>query len=279
MPNLADLNGDRFETLLGALAADKPVAVRSAAADAVAKATLSRAQLRRLCEAIPSVGPLELDRLIAPFAKSTEEAIGLELLSALSESPALVSLRFDLLREHLAKYGPAVQARIAEVESQVNQNAAAQRKHLEELAPLVAQGDVRRGHAVFYSSKAACSACHKLGAAGGTTGPELTRVGEARTERDLLESILFPSMSFVRGYEPVQILTVDGETINGVVRDETADEYILATGADQEVRVARDAVEQMDPGTVSIMPAGLEQQLSQQELADLVAFLKNVSGN
>ena len=133
----------------------------------------------------------------------------------------------------------------------VNVDAAAQRERIEELLPLMAQGDVRRGHAVFHSSKAACSACHRLGYAGGTVGPELTRIGETRTERDLLESILYPSLSFVRSYEPVLIITVEGRTISGTIRDETPQEYVLATGPDQEMRVPREEVEQIQPSTVS----------------------------
>src|SRR5262249_29845453 len=108
---------------------------------------------------------------------------------------------------------------------------------------------------------------------------DLTHVGQTRTERDLLESILFPSLSFVRSYEPMQIVTQDGKSINGIIKNETADEYLIATGPDQEVRVRKQDIEQMQPSTVSIMPAGLDKQLSQQELADLVMFLKNGAGH
>ena len=168
-----------------------------------------------------------------------------------------------------------MQKGVAEIESLVNVDAAAQRKHIEELLPLVAKGDIRRGNAVFYSSKAACSSCHRLGIAGGTTGPELTHVGKTRTERDILESILYPSLSFVRSYEPVLITTQDGRKINGVIKDETATEYVVATGPDQLVRIAHTDVDEMQPSKVSIMPAGLDKQLTPQELADLVAFLKH----
>ena len=144
----------------------------------------------------------------------------------------------------------------------------------------MAGGDIRRGHAVYYSAKASCSACHRLGHAGGTSGPELTQIGETlRTERDLLESILFPSLSFVRSYEPVLLVTVDGRAINGTIRDETALEFVLTTGPDQEVRLRRDEVEELQPSTVSVMPIGLDKQLTTQEIADLVAFLKNAKGN
>jgi putative heme-binding domain-containing protein len=139
----------------------------------------------------------------------------------------------------------------------------------------LADGDVRRGHAIFHSSKAACFACHQMGYAGGLVGPDLTRIGEIRTERDLLESIVFPSLSFVRSYEPVAVVLADGRTFNGVVRNDTSDEIRLATGPNQEARIARSEIEEIHPSTVSVMPAGLDKQLTTQELADLVAFLKN----
>jgi putative heme-binding domain-containing protein len=187
-------------------------------------------------------------------------------------------LRMDLLRTALAGHGPTVQRRVDELEALVNIDAASQRRRIEELLPYMKEGDVRRGHAVFHSAKATCSACHKMGHAGGTTGPSLSQIGEARTERDLLESILYPSLSFVRSYEPVLVVTTDGRTINGTVVDETDSEYVLATGVEQQVRVRRDEVEEMEPSMVSIMPGGLDGQLSVQELADLVAFLKHATG-
>jgi putative heme-binding domain-containing protein len=106
-------------------------------------------------------------------------------------------------------------------------------------------------------------------------GPELTRIGDIRTERDLLESILYPSLSFVQSYESTLLLTAGGKAISGRVLDETEDELIVTTGPNEETRVPREDVEEIQPGVVSVMPAGLDKQLSVQELADLVAFLKN----
>jgi putative heme-binding domain-containing protein len=137
------------------------------------------------------------------------------------------------------------------------------------------QGDIRRGQLVFHNSKVACSACHAIGYLGGNIGPDLSRIGKIRTERDLLEALLFPSVSFVRSYEPILVVTKSGKTINGLIRRETPDEITLATGAKEESRVARDEIEEIRPGTVSIMPAGLDTQLTREQLADLVAFLKS----
>ena len=108
--------------------------VRSAAAEAISKSHLSAAQLDRLCVTIQSAGPLELNRLLKPFDRSSDEKLGMMLLSSLKKSPALPSLRLDLLREALAKYSPNVQKAVVELESHVNVDAASQRKRIEELA-------------------------------------------------------------------------------------------------------------------------------------------------
>lgn len=272
---LPAVTSEQFELLLASLAPEQSVAERSAAADALANAKLTSEQLARVADATKTVGPLELDRLLVPFERATDEKVGLQLLDSLKKASALSSLRIDSLQQKLAKYSPAVQKGIAEVVALVNVDAAAQRKQIEERLPLIATGDVRRGQAVFNSAKAACLACHRSGYLGGSTGPDLTRIGGIRVERDLLESILFPSLSFVRSYEPVVVVTTDGRILNGTIRNEAATEILLATGPNQEARVPRADIEEIRPSTVSVMPAGLDKQLTPQELADLVAFLKN----
>ena len=128
---------------------------------------------------------------------------------------------------------------------------------------------------MFNSPKTQCIACHNLGYVGGKTGPDLTRIGAIRNERDLLESIVFPSASFVRSYEPLSVKTVDGRVFNGVPRKDAPDDLILTLAVDKEIRLDRKEIEEITPGRVSIMPAGLAQQISEQELADLIAFLRN----
>jgi putative heme-binding domain-containing protein len=145
---------------------------------------------------------------------------------------------------------------------------------LEELLESLPKGEVRRGQALFNSPRTACIACHPMGYLGGHVGPDLTSIGQARTERDLLESIVYPSASFVRSYEPMIVLAKSGDEYSGVVKKDTPDEIVLATGPNTEARLARTDIAEMRPGTVSVMPAGLDEQLSHQELADLVAFLK-----
>ena len=134
---------------------------------------------------------------------------------------------------------------------------------------------MRRGQTVFNGAKGACRTCHAIGYVGGSVGPDLSRIGGIRAERDLLEAIVYPSVSFVRSYEPITLALKSGKVLNGILRNETSDELLLIIGANEEARIPRDEIEELRPGTVSVMPAGLDQQLSRQELIDLVAFLKS----
>jgi putative membrane-bound dehydrogenase-like protein len=271
---LVNPNEGFFAFLLGKLAPSEAVAGRTTAADVVARAKLSPDQLARLAETLRSAGPVEVDRLLAAFEQSSDETLGLKLLSALSESAALRGLRADAVKTHLAKYPAAVQKEIPALLTKINVDAAKQKAQLEQLIPTLSAGDIRRGQLVFHSEKAACFSCHAIGYRGGNIGPDLTRIGSIRADRDLLEAIVFPSASLVRSFEPISVATSDGKVFNGLLRGETADELRLATGVNQEARIARREIDEVRPSTVSIMPAGLDQQLTQQELADLVAFLR-----
>ena len=195
-------------------------------------------------------------------------------MAALQASSARAALRAETIKPRLAKYNAKVQKQAKALYAALDADAAEQKIRLEKLLTSMKGGDIRRGQAVFNGSKASCSACHAIGYLGGNVGPDLTRIGGIRTERDLLESIVFPSASLVRSYESVLVSTKDGKTINGLIRKDAPDEILLATGLNQEVRIARKDIEDIQPSKISIMPAGLDQQLTVQELADLVAFLK-----
>jgi putative heme-binding domain-containing protein len=73
----------------------------------------------------------------------------------------------------------------------------------------------------------------------------------------------------------VQVVTTNGKTYNGLIKKDSTDEVVLAINATEEVRVPREEIEELTPSRVSVMPSGLDQQLSPQELADLIAFLRS----
>jgi putative heme-binding domain-containing protein len=263
-----------FTFLLAHLSPERPVAERGAAADVLSHAKLNSEQLQDLAKALKSVGPMELDRLLEPFVHSTDAGVGHALLESLKSADARASLRVDAVQQRLAKYPIEIRKEAEQLYALLDVDREKQRAHLDKLLGSIKSGDVRRGQAVFHSTKAACFSCHAVGYRGGTIGPDLTRIGAIRSERDLLESIVYPSASFVRGYEPVLVATKDGRTHNGLIKKDAPDEIHLVIAADKEERIPRTDIEAIEPSKVSVMPAGLEQQLTVQDLADLVAFLK-----
>ena len=269
------LEPQHFALLTGNLGEEASVAARSSAVEALLKTRLNSEQQSALAEAIPRVGPLELNRLLAVFESATDEAVGTKLVAGLKQSPVLTSLRVDAVKLRLAKFPASVQQQAEALYAAINIEATKQKERLDEMVAHVGEGDIRRGQLVFANSKAACIACHAIGYKGGNIGPDLSRVGKIRSERDLLEALLFPSVSFVRSYEPVLIVTKAGKQVNGLIRRETPDEIVLATGVKDEARVARAEIEEILPGTVSVMPAGLDTQLTREQLLDLIAFLKS----
>ena len=268
------LDDEQFGLLISSLAPAQPVTLRMSAAMIVERATFTAPQLAALVPVVSDSGPLELARLLKPFEQSGDEALGLAFVDALAKSPGRSNLRDDLIRPRLAKYPPSVQAKGEALLSSLRADAAGDAARLDRLVSGMLGGDVRRGQSVFNSTRAACASCHAIGYRGGKIGPDLTSIGQIRSERDLLEAIVFPSASFVRGFEPVIITTSKGGTHSGVLKAELADEVVLTVGESQETRVPRTEIVEMKPGDVSLMPSGYGDQLSRQELADLLAFLK-----
>ena len=224
-----------------------------------------------LTEALGTIGPVEITKVLSAYRGSTNATVGLRLIDALK------SVRFlqpAQVRSYLTNFPANVRARAEEFFATLNTDAAKQKARLDELSLNLKSGDVRRGQAIFNSQKAACATCHAIGYLGGNLGPDLTKIGTVRTERDLLEAVVFPSASFVRSYEPMLVVTKSGDEHSGILRKDAPDEVVLATGVGAEARIARADIAEMRPGTVSVMPAGLDEQLTRQELADLLAFLK-----
>ncbi|HEY1084128.1 MAG TPA: c-type cytochrome, partial [Prosthecobacter sp.] len=148
------------------------------------------------------------------------------------------------------------------------------------LAPLadkaVSQGKAAEGKKHFEMGKGTCIACHKVGNIGRALGPDLSKIGAIRTERDLLESILFPSNTLARDYEAHILETRDGQTTLGVIRSHTAEGLLVMDVAGQEKSLPHDQILSNTTLTTSLMPMGLDSTMPEQELLDLVAYLRSL---
>ena len=270
------LAAEGFELLIGQLNDHTPPLMRLEAGTALATAMLTSDQLASLAKHLGQSGPLELPVLIAAFERTADAAVGKALLAALEISPGLVSLPEGRLRQVLARYPGEVQQAAEPLLKRLFAAAADDRQQLAELEKQLGGGDSARGKHVFFSKKTACNACHRIAGQGESIGPDLSKIGEVRTPRDLLEAIVLPSMSFARGFESYTVSTRSGQIYTGVIGRETAECIYLRTPQRAEIRIERDAIEEMAPSRVSVMPQGLDKTMTAEELRDLVAYLKTL---
>lgn len=258
-----------FNLLTGRNSENRTLATRS-----LHRAKLTNKQFVALAQTLPKVGPLEIEQILALFQKTNSIETANQLSESLVQTSSIASVDRKKLLQQIAHFGPELQSKIQTHFRQSDLNQMEKAKALDTRLLRLPIGDPAKGQKIFQSSSASCSACHAVGYLGGRLGPDLTRIGGIRQKRDLMESILFPSLSFVRGYEPVIVNTIDGLTFNGFLKEDKQTEIVLVTGDRKEIHIPRIDIEKMAQGSVSIMPAGLDQQLSDQELADLLEFLK-----
>ena len=152
---------------------------------------------------------------------------------------------------------------------------AQQEQRLEELSAYLPEGDAERGAKLFNNQdRSKCTICHLKGDTGVRLGPDLTWIGAIRSERDLLEAIVYPSASIARYHEVVNVLTKDGAVVSGLVVRETAREMFLSSAEGVVQSVPYRDIKQARYSNASLMPEGLDQLLKPEEIADLVTYLK-----
>jgi quinoprotein glucose dehydrogenase len=118
-----------------------------------------------------------------------------------------------------------------------------------------------------------CFTCHKVEGTGGSVGPALTGVYQALSLDKLIESLLEPSKEIKEGYESYKVALKDGRVLSGIKVTQDAKALVLKDANGQESKIALDTIDEQARDKVSIMPVGLVQDYSPEEMADLLAFL------
>ena len=275
-PRLAQLDSALFEFLRQHLRPQATPLLRLSAARALSSAPLSDAQLQQTASMLPEIDPLALPTLLRSFNRNTNEAVGLALVAGLEKAPAAANLGADELASIIKKYPVNVQTSAKPLLQKLGADIEKQQAHIEHLLGLTSGGDFSRGKTVFFGKKAACYTCHRVSGQGGVVGPNLSKIGSIRAGRDLLESILYPSASIVQGYHPFTIDTDDDQSYAGIITRQTP-EAVWIRGTDLvENRVDQKKIKSMRESSLSIMPQGLGDVLSQDELRDLLTFLQEL---
>lgn len=134
------------------------------------------------------------------------------------------------------------------------------------------KGDLARGEKLFWG-KGQCGQCHGIGGKGGLLGPDLSNAGGQRTLNFLREALTKAKPRPPRGYQPVRVVTGEGQTLTGILKNE--DNFSLQLlDAGRKLRLfERSELRELVYETKSLMPADYDKKLAPQELEDLLAFL------
>ena len=143
---------------------------------------------------------------------------------------------------------------------------------LERYAPAIETvGDPLRGREVFRKT---CATCHKVDDIGTDVGPDIADT-RAQTREALLTNILDPNRAIDGNYVSYIVAARDGQVFEGLIAAETGSSLTLRRAEGQQDVLLRQDIEELRSTGLSLMPEGLEEDISVEQMADLLTFLKD----
>lgn len=149
---------------------------------------------------------------------------------------------------------------------------------LDEVRALVDAGlkdrDFGNGQRMFAATR--CVICHRFAGDGGATGPDLTQLAGRFTVKDLTEAIMEPGKVVSDQYRGSTVVTTAGLSVTGRILAENENTVTVLTNPEDPTKImeiAKSDIEEIQPSTVSIMPADLLKPLNREEVMDLMAYL------
>jgi putative heme-binding domain-containing protein len=216
--------------------------------------------------------PLLLATLVSrpTFARALLDAVGAGKIPRSDVTPFHA-------RQILSFRDAALDKKLTEVWGELRESAADKRELMaklkQELTPAVlAKADKSAGRAVFAM---ACTACHRLYGEGGAVGPDLTGAGRANIDY-LLENIVDPSAAVSADFRMTVVNMKDGRVLNGFITIKT-DRTITLQTMTEKLTLERAEISGMQEMPQSLMPEGLLQAFTPEQVRDLFAYLMHPS--
>lgn len=225
--------------------------------------------------------------LLQPW-NSYSPAARREVLEALFARPDRVAQLLDAIERRQVLPGQIEPARLDRLRKQsdpalrrraqsllAGQEASPRRRVIEDYrVALDLKSDPARGKAVF---KKNCTTCHRLEEEGVEVGPDLLSALRTKTREGLLTDILDPSREVDPRYINYLVTNKAGRLFTGMIAAETASSITLRRAERAEDTLLRAQIEDIQATAQSLMPDGLEMQLSKQDIADVIAYLQVVA--
>ena len=141
------------------------------------------------------------------------------------------------------------------------------------------RGDAARGEQIFWAKERGnCGQCHMIGPRGGRIGPNLSRIGAARSAAALEREIRRPAEVIPVGFETVTVVGKDGRKIRGVRKNEDTFSVQIMTASEEILSFSKKEVEVTPELDRSLMPAYGPERLSAGDLDDVVRYLRALRG-
>ena len=177
---------------------------------------------------------------------------------------------------------PALEAALAAALARTSGLAVAVSAHamsdaeLEAFVTLVrTKADARRGAEIYARESLKCVSCHRIGDQGGRVGPNLSALGAASPLDYVIDSLLQPAKNVKEGYATLVVQTADGRVLTGIQVARSDEQLVLRDATGAEIRIPTADIDEESVGS-SLMPVGLIDPLSRDELADLVRYLSEL---
>jgi len=254
------------KALLPLLNAQQPQAVQLAALtslDRLSPDGLAPALVERWASFTPAIRDKTVDVLLKRRDRTGELLTAME--NGIVQRRDLSLMQMVALRQHS---DPTLQQRAIKLigaASKANRDDVVGRFQ----PALDMRGDVKHGKEVFQKL---CQSCHRLGSDGFAIGPDLAGARSGGKEK-LLVNILDPNREVPPNYFGYVVESKEGESLTGLIVNETASSVTVRQPLGVEVVVPRSQIARMQASKLSLMPEGLEEGLTSQDLADLVDFI------
>ncbi len=159
-------------------------------------------------------------------------------------------------------------------------SAGGEKLNLKQLPPaaelLALKGDALRGREVYFRSKADCARCHKLKGEGGDIGPDMSVIGGKLGKEGLLVSLIRPSEAIQNEFVQWLVKTSSKGIVSGIQVEETPERLVLKDAEGRRIEIPTADIEARRKSDVSPMPDNLINELTRQDLADLLEFLSGL---
>jgi putative heme-binding domain-containing protein len=135
-------------------------------------------------------------------------------------------------------------------------------------------GNADHGRDVFFrAGVSSCGSCHRVQGQGQWIGPDLSTIGIKYGRDELLRSILNPSAAIGFSFRSLIVALDDGRVITGLPIEDAPDRMVLKTATGERITIPTASIEARRNSDVSLMPEGLAQSMTEQDLVDLLVYL------